>query len=162
MIRYRKTSAHVPAETAACLKIRLEMLRQVNALGSGYAFGEAFVCAVRSFFERGDQTTVLALEENGEAVGCATLCYIEVMPTFDHPTGRRAHLMNVYTRPEFRRRGIAAHMVEILLKEAQARGVTEVSLDATEQGRPLYQKCGFTASAECMTLALNKERSISG
>ncbi len=69
--------------------------------------------------------------------------------------------MNVYIRPEFRRKGIAAHMVEILLKEAQARGVTEVSLDATEEERPLYQKCGFTASAECMTLALNKKWPIS-
>lgn len=52
-----------------------------------------------------NQTTVLAIDEC--VIGCATICYIDMMPTFSHPTGKRAHLMNVYTNCEYRRRGIA-------------------------------------------------------
>ena len=33
------------------------------------------------------------------------------------------------------------------------KGATEISLDATESGRPLYKKCGFEDSEECMILA---------
>lgn len=105
----------------------------------------------RKYFLCGDHTTVLALD--GERViGCATMCYISIMPTFSHPTGKRAHLMNVYTMKEWQRRGIAKRMVFVLIEDAWKRGVTEISLDATEEGRSLYYKLGFTDSSECMVL----------
>lgn len=45
-------------------------------------------------------------------------------------------------------------MVNILIDEAKQRSVTEISLDATQVGRALYQKCGFVDSEECMVLNL--------
>lgn len=40
----------------------------------------------------------------------------------------------------------------MLIEEAWKRGVTEISLDATEKGRPLYKRLGFVESAEGMVL----------
>ena len=60
----------------------------------------------RDYFLSGNQTTVLAYED-GLLAGCASVSYVTVMPTFDHPTGRRVHLMNVNVRKNFRRKGIA-------------------------------------------------------
>lgn len=135
---------------------RLEMLKVVNNLSDDYQFSEELVTYSKEYFEKGDQTTVLAVDEKRDSViGCATLCYIEMMPTFSHPTGKRAHLMNVYTNQDYRGKGIAMRMIERLIIEARDRGVTEISLDATESGRPLYEKCGFKASDECMTLNLD-------
>lgn len=131
---------------------RLEMLKVVNDLPSDHVFPDAFVATTREYFEKGDQTTVLATDQG--VIGCATLCYMELMPTFSHPTGKRAHLMNVYTNSGYRRQGIAYKMVKILMEEAEKRGVTEISLDATESGRPLYHKLGFAESEECMVLNL--------
>ena len=62
--------------------------------------------------------------------------------------------MNVYTREAYRGQGVAARMVELLIREARGRGVTEISLDATEPGRPLYERLGFVASEECMVMNL--------
>jgi len=130
---------------------RLEMLKVVNDLPQDYEYTDEFVNESRDYFLNGDHTTVLAID-NGEVVGCASMSYMRIMPTFSHPTGRRAHLMNVYTRDEYRRRGIARQMCGILIEEAWNRGATEISLDATTMGRPLYESLGFTASSEGMVL----------
>ena len=134
---------------------RLEMLKEVNSLDADYLYSESFVEESRRYFLEGNQTTVLALD--GERViGCATICYITIMPTFSHPTGKRAHLMNVYTAKEFRGQGIGKKMVDLLIDDAWNKGATEISLDATETGRPLYKKCGFEDSGECMVLVKEK------
>ncbi|MGN0669713.1 MAG: GNAT family N-acetyltransferase [Oscillospiraceae bacterium] len=130
------------------LAIRMEMLSVVNA---GKSFDEDFVERTRGYFTNGAQTTALAFDGEN-AVGCATICYLQVMPTYSHPTGKRAHIMNVYVREEYRRRGIAREMMKMLLDEAKMRGVSQVTLDATESGRPLYQALGFSGSEEFMEL----------
>lgn len=65
------------------------------------------------------------------------------MPTYHNPSGRKAYIMNMYTRPEYRRRGIAYHTLDLLVKEIRRRGITSISLEATDMGRPLYKKYGF-------------------
>ena len=149
-IIYRKTTKD---DMEILMKLRLEMLREVNDLTDEYKYDEKFVSESRKYFESGEQTTVIAFD--GETpVGCASLSYIWIMPTFSHPAGNRAHLMNVYTRAEHRRRGISKKMVEILIDEAKENGVTEISLDATKMGRPLYETLGFQASDSCMVMEL--------
>ncbi len=149
-IIYRKTTK---ADMKILMKLRLEMLREVNGLSGEYEYDENFIFESRRYFESGEQTTVIA--SDGETlVGCASLSYTWIMPTFSHPTGNRAHLMNVYTRADYRRKGISKKMVEILIDEAKENGVTEISLDATEMGRPLYESLGFKASDSCMVMDL--------
>ena len=133
------------------MNIRLEMLKVVNDLPEDYEYSDEMINESREYFLTGDQMTVLALDGE-ETVGCASMSFIRVMPTFDHPTGRRAHLMNVYTRDEYRRQGIAKKMVKLLIDESWRKGITEISLDATVSGRPLYESMGFTDSTECMIL----------
>lgn len=134
------------------MSIRLKMLKVVNRLSDEYSFDREFVDCTREYFKHSHQTTVLAVDD--EVIGCATICYINVMPTFDHPSGKRAHLMNVYTQDSYRRLGIAYQMMKILIDEAKQKGITEISLDSTTMGIPLYEKCGFIKSEEGMVLKL--------
>lgn len=135
------------------LSARYETIRAVCGLQADYVFSHDFQNITRKYFENAEQTTVLAFD-NDKAVGCATVCYIELMPTFEHPTGKRGHIMNVYTAPDHRRQGIGYNMMSMLIKDAEKNGVTELSLDATADGRMLYEKCGFKASEEGMVLVL--------
>lgn len=130
---------------------RLEMLKVVNNLPADYEYTEEIVRESRDYFLNGDHITVLAIDD-GKVIGCASMSFMWIMPTFSHPTGRRAHLMNVYTRSEYRRQGIARKMVNMLIDETWKRGATEISLDATTMGRPLYESLGFTNSTEGMVL----------
>ena len=136
------------------MRIRLEMLREVNSLPDGFTFSDTLVRSSVKYFESGNDTTVLALD-GGRAVACASLSFIEIMPTYGHPTGKRAHLMNVYTHPSYRRQGLARKMLDMLIGLARERGVTEISLDATEAGRPLYESEGFGTNHEAMNLILD-------
>ena len=130
---------------------RLEMLKVVNDLPQDYQYDDVIVKESRDYFLNGDHITVLVID-NGEVIGCASMSFIRIMPTFSHPTGKRAHLMNVYTRSEYRRQGIARKMVEILIDETWKRGATEISLDATTMGRPLYESLGFKPTTEGMVM----------
>lgn len=133
------------------MSIRLEMLKVVNDLPEDFVYSDEMIKECLDYFLNGDHLTVLAADDN-IVIGCASMSFIRVMPTFDHPTGIRAHLMNVYTRSEYRRQGIARRMVELLIGKTWEKGATEISLDATASGRPLYERMGFIDSTECMVL----------
>ena len=39
--------------------------------------------------------------------------------------------------------GIALKTLDLLVKDAESRGITAISLEATDMGRPLYERYGF-------------------
>ncbi len=151
MIEYRIAT---DKDIELMMRSRLEMLRVVNNLSDDYEYSEDIVNNSREYFLNGNQTTVLVLDGD-KVIGCASMSYMTIMPTFSHPTGKRAHLMNVYTNPSYRRQGIARKMVNMLIDDAWSKGATEISLDATKLGRPLYESMGFIDSNECMVLVKN-------
>ena len=64
------------------------------------------------------------------------------------PQARRATILNMYTEPEFRRRGIARRLMLIMLAWLEQQGFSEVDLHASDSGRSLYQQLGFRATNE--------------
>ncbi len=137
------------------VELRYDVLREVNHI-EDCDFSDDFMKATENYFASDKQSTYIATEGK-DIIACATVCYIDVMPTFDHPNGRRARIMNVYTRLEYRRRGIAFKLLDMAVQEAEFRGVTEISLDATDEGRELYLSYGFKPSDEYMVLTFDKE-----
>ena len=81
------------------------------------------------------------------------------MPSYHNPAGLSGHIMNIWTDPAFRGRGIAWRMLDLLTAAACERGCLTVSLHTTAMGRPLYQRYGFTATDDEMELELPAEKS---
>lgn len=63
-----------------------------------------------------------------------------------------AYIMNMYTAPEYRRQGIAIHTLDLLVKDAKEQGVLQIALEATDMGRPLYERYGFVKMEDEMEL----------
>ena len=55
----------------------------------------------------------------------------------------KKNIMNMYTNPDYRRQGIAFKTLDLLVTDARKKGITAISLEATDMGRPLYEKYGF-------------------
>ena len=72
-ISYRKTTKD---DMEILMKLRLEMLREVNDLSGEYEYDEKFISESRRYFESGEQTTVIALDGQ-TPVGCASLLYMD-------------------------------------------------------------------------------------
>lgn len=90
--------------------------------------------------------------DDGRFAGAGGISYYQVMPTFHNPSGNKAYIMNMYTRPEYRRQGIARKLLTILINDAKARGVSFITLEATKMGRPLYENAGFVPMKDEMIL----------
>lgn len=85
-------------------------------------------------------------------IAAGSVSFYRIMPTYHNPSGKKAYIMNVYTHPDYRRKGIAMKMLELLVAEARNRGIGQISLEATEEGKPLYEKFGFTQMKDEMEL----------
>ena len=90
--------------------------------------------------------------DNETFIGAGGVSFYQVMPTYHNPTGKKAYIMNMYTAPEYRKQGIAIHTLDLLVKEAKKQGVTQITLEATEMGWPLYEKYGFVKMKDEMEL----------
>jgi GNAT superfamily N-acetyltransferase len=76
----------------------------------------------------------LAIDVDGELAATTTL--------FSY--GRRLGWIGmVLTRSSYRRRGFAGRLLKEALTRADRMGIETLKLDATDQGRPLYEKMGF-------------------
>ena len=85
-------------------------------------------------------------------VGAGGVSFFQVMPTYHNPSGKKAYIMNMYTNPEYRRKGIAYQTLDMLVKDTKSMGITAISLEATAMGRPLYEKYGFIKMNDEMEL----------
>lgn len=136
------------------IKTRVEVLRAANKLDET-ADMSVVERESRRYYETSlkDQSHVAYLVYDGDTcVGTGGVSFFKVMPTFHNPSGEKAYIMNIYTSPQYRRRGIAYHTLDLLVKEAKERGVSHITLEATEMGRALYEKYGFTAMKDEMEL----------
>lgn len=81
--------------------------------------------------ETGEHITYLVYD-NGTFIGAGGVSFYRVMPTYHNPTGKKAYIMNMYTAPEYRRKGIAIHTLDLLVKDAREQGASQITLEATE------------------------------
>lgn len=62
--------------------------------------------------------------------------------------GSNAHIVNMYTVPHHRRRGLARKVMEAILEWGSTREVDHYTLTASDEGKPLYESLGFEFAGE--------------
>ncbi len=62
--------------------------------------------------------------------------------------GRHAIIINVFTEPEWRRRGVAALLMQYIIDWSRNEKLDRLVLHASDEGRALYEKLGFVQTSE--------------
>lgn len=148
-------------DVEALVRMRVELLHVAAALGvptdlSGEEWEEVRA-ATRDYFSKalpaGEHFGVVA-EAEGIVVGCGGIVFMERPPYQGNLQGREAYLMNMFTEPAWRGKGIGAAIVNELVRCAREAGAKRVSLDAEEKARRVYAKAGFHGNVEAMEILL--------
>ena len=62
--------------------------------------------------------------------------------------GRQGTIVNVFTEPEWRRRGIAGLLIKEIIDWSRRERLDRLLLHASNEGRSLYERLGFVANNE--------------
>ena len=86
---------------------------------------------------------VYVAECNGEIISTVFMLVVEKPANPSFLTGKTGTFLNVYTKENFRKKGIANSLVETALKDAEKLSLSYVDLQATKDGYSLYLKNNF-------------------
>ena len=97
------------------------------------------------YFERhlNRDLMVYVARDQDTIVSCAFLLIVEKPMSPAFITGKTGTVLNVYTMPTHRRKGLASKLMTMMLEDAAAQQLSVVELKATDDGYSLYQKLGF-------------------
>jgi GNAT superfamily N-acetyltransferase len=112
----------------------------------------AMVSATADYLEKaisdGSFRSWLACDDDGKVVAGGAVV-ISPWPAHAYePLCRRATILNIYTEPKYRRRGIARQLMETIINWCKEESFSRVTLHASDQGKPLYESLGFELSNE--------------
>ncbi len=143
----------------AVVKLRLELLREVGNLrrdAPAARLAEATRRYLADKMPKGEFAAWVA-EVDDEIVGISGLVITERPPLADNLSGVEGYVLNMYTIPECRGRGIAAVLLDEIIDFAKGTDARRVWLHATPVARSIYEKAGFVPrSAGSRTSAVSE------
>jgi len=106
-----------------------------------------------SIFE--DENSVMFKStKNGAIVAIGGVYFFQYPPSFKNISGKIAYVHTIYTKNEYRKQGIAYHILTLIVEETKKRGCVRMILDASEQAKSVYRKVGFIEANGYMKLNL--------
>ena len=154
----------LPGDAPCLAQLRLDFMRLVK--NGGQHDEEAWRTELEELFSRDlDRGSLVCwvcavgnrlVGASGVAFGDRAQAPVRAAPVWSagEAGSSEALILNMYTVPEYRRRGIAGALLDRCIGEARTRGVGRLRLQPTEEGRRLYEGRGFRTLGEDMVLDL--------
>lgn len=130
--------------------LRVEFFNQLGEL-SGEEHARIFREATSTYLSRAiPEGNFLAwvAEAGGQIVGTSGLILFEQAPIPPNLTGVEGYILNMYTLPDWRNKGIAKSLLQEIITYAKSINVQHLWLYATKAGGPVYKKIGFAAMVD--------------
>ena len=92
--------------------------------------------------------------EEGNIIATGGVIIYNLPPSYSNTSGRIAYITNMYTKDEYRGRGIATKMLNLLVDEVRRKGVKVIKLQASVHGKSVYKKFGFKETDDNMIMKI--------
>ena len=147
-----------PLDAPLLARHRVEMFRDMGRLADESTAAELRTAAeplIGEWIAAGTYVGWVAepVTRPGLAVGGAGVQLRPMLPRPGHQapgmlSGPEAYVLNVFVERAWRRRGVASLLMDTVLNYARERRIRVVTLHASDEGRPLYERLGFAATSE--------------
>ena len=99
--------------------------------------------------ERGEYHNWFLTDEQDRIVAGAGVWLIpDYPPNPNDASTRRGLVLNVYTEPGYRKRGLARRLMATVMDWCREQGLKTLILHASDEARPLYESLGFRQTGE--------------
>ena len=126
--------------------IRLRIAYMIDDFGSiGDHEKECMEKQLPDYFTRklGSELIAFIARDDKQIVSVAYLHIIEMPANSVLLNGLYGEVLSVYTKPEYRGRGLCTQLINNLIEYGRKIGLGKVDLGATEEGYPIYKRAGF-------------------
>ena len=149
MSDYRLRAA-TAADQDALVHQRVAMFQDMGIAFDAAAVGEEYRAWLLLHLDAGDYRSWVIETPDGTVVAGGGLSILPWPPGPRYPGGRVAFVYNVYTEPEHRARGLARRLMDAIHAFCRDHGITNVALNASRFGQPLYESMGYAVTTSPM------------
>lgn len=94
------------------------------------------------------------VKNGNRLVASGAISIVSYVPVPNDTNHNIAYLHSMYTEKDFRGRKYAQEIIERAIQYCKENGINRVILNASDAGRPIYEKSGFVSLPETMRLLI--------
>jgi GNAT superfamily N-acetyltransferase len=142
-------------DVGTLVRHRIEMFTDMGVPLDAATLDAAFRTWLAGVMPAGTYRAWFAETDAGEIAAGGGISILPWPPGPRYMGDRLAFVYNVYTEPAHRRRGVARLLMDTIHAWCRAAGITSMALNASEDGRVLYESMGYrVAPSPMMFLAI--------
>lgn len=134
------------------INMRIEQLREEGAK-EDIDLKPALLDYYNRHMEDGTFVSWLALDGD-KIIGTSGMSFVEKPPYFGCPSGKMGLLSSMFTKPDYRRKGIGRELLSRVVNDAKEYGCGTVQITASDMGVKLYTDFGFVHNGNFMQYKL--------
>ena len=97
------------------------------------------------------------VKEDDQIIASGAITFASLVPVPSDMNHNIAYLHGMYTEKNHRQKKCAKKIVDRAIEYCQDKGINRVLLNASDAGKPIYERIGFLPSPEAMRLFINKK-----
>lgn len=133
--------------------LRIALFRELGEISETDDIAELSVSTEEYFTANiGNSLLSWGIKDDERIISIASLNLFSRIPYLENLTGKEGYILNIYTMPNYRKKGMAGKLVNSIIDYAVKNEIKKLWLNSSDQGKSLYLDYGFEQVGNVMEL----------